>query len=62
MRAPDCARADWDLGHSDDRTSYSGPEHRRCNRLAGATHADDVRYWSRVWYEPVPDDVVVLGG
>ncbi len=39
----DCARCGapirpgtpWDLGHNDhDRTRYSGPEHRRCNRGA----------------------------
>jgi len=26
----------WHLDHTDDRTSYLGPSHRRCNELAAA--------------------------
>jgi hypothetical protein len=33
---------DWHLDHTDDRSDYLGPSHRRCNLLAGALKAADV--------------------
>jgi hypothetical protein len=60
----------WDLDHSNDRENYLGPSHSSCNRgepnkrrrakVASADAAPRLR-WSRVWSEPVPDDVELCG-
>src|SRR6478672_9896226 len=40
----------WDLGHDDyDRSVWSGPEHRRCNRRTAARRKVKRRQWSREW-------------
>jgi hypothetical protein len=61
----DCARCGdriepgrpWDLGHTDDRTGWTGPEHVTCNRRAGGVNGAAVtnaqrgagRHVSREW-------------
>ena len=55
----DCARCGepikpddaWDLGHTDDRTAWTGPEHAgRCNRSAGGTTSATLKaHTTRNW-------------
>lgn len=33
---PIAPHGEWDLGHNEDRTAWTGPEHVHCNRRAGA--------------------------
>jgi hypothetical protein len=54
----------WHLDHRDDRRGYLGAAHATCNLRAAAEKTNSKRndkklIWSRVWYEPIPPNVVV---
>jgi len=54
----------WHLDHRDDRRGYLGPSHATCNLRAAANKTNSKRtehplIWSRVWYEPIPPNVVL---
>jgi hypothetical protein len=54
----------WHLDHRDDRRGYLGAAHATCNLRAAAekrngTRTDMTLRWSRVWYEPIPPNVVL---
>jgi hypothetical protein len=56
----------WHLDHRDDRRGYLGAAHATCNLRAAAHKTNSKRkdtplIWSRVWYEPIPPNVIVGG-
>jgi len=58
------ARQPWRLDHRDDRRGYLGAAHATCNLRAAAHKTNSKRkehplIWSRVWYEPIPPNVVL---
>ena len=45
---PVTAADQWDLGHTDNRQSWTGPEHRSCNRDDGQRKATaSAEHWTR---------------
>lgn len=45
---PVTAADQWDLGHTDNRQSWTGPEHRSCNRKDGQHKATaSAEHWTR---------------
>jgi hypothetical protein len=56
----------WHLDHRDDRRGYLGAAHATCNLRAAANKSNSRRrdhplIWSRVWFEPIPPNVIISG-
>jgi hypothetical protein len=56
----------WHLDHRDDRRGYLGTSHATCNLRSAAQRTNGQRkdhplIWSRVWFEPVPPNVILSG-
>lgn len=50
---PVTAADQWDLGHTDNRQSWTGPEHRSCNRKDGQHKAAaSIEHWTRHQAKP----------
>lgn len=50
---PVTATDQWDLGHTDNRQSWTGPEHRSCNRKDGQHKATaSAEHWTRHQAKP----------
>lgn len=51
---PVTAADQWDLGHTDNRQSWTGPEHRHCNRKDGQHKATaSAEHWTRHQAKPL---------
>lgn len=51
---PVTAADQWDLGHTDNRQSWTGPEHRSCNRKDGQHKATaSAEHWTRHQAKPL---------
>ena len=56
----------WHLDHRDDRSGYLGPSHATCN-LRAARREDERQEKRpsadlvRVWFEPIPPNVILSG-